>query len=81
MACSIHIADSAAGQLWITTKDLLEHRKKKKDDPGKRRAGATTIKKYLGIISNKMLIRRTLYEMSVFSHRVDNMAEGSAGIT
>ena len=45
------------------------------------RAGATTIKKYPGIISNKMLIRRTLHEMSVYTHRVDNMAEGSAGMT
>ena len=46
------------------------------NDPGQRRAGATTIKKYPGI-SNKMLIRRTLHEMSVYTHRVDNMAEGS----
>ena len=45
------------------------------------RAGATTIKKYPGIISNKMLIRRTLHEMSVYAHCVDNMAEGSVGMT
>ena len=51
------------------------------NDPGQRRAGATTIKKYPGIISNKMLIRRALHEMSVFTHRVDNMTEGSAGMT
>ena len=52
-----------------------------KNDPGQRRAGATTTKKYPEIISNKMLIRRTLHEMSACSHRVDNMAEGSAGMT
>ena len=34
-----------------------------------------------GFISNKMQIRRTLHEMSVYTHRVDNMAEGSAGVT
>ena len=28
-----------------------------------------------------MLIRRTLHEMSVYTHRVDNMAEGSPGVT
>ena len=73
---SIHIADIAAGQLWITTKYKM-----KKNDPGQRRAEATTINKYPGIISNKMLIRRTLHEMSVYTHRVDNMAEGLAGMT
>jgi len=51
-----------------------------KNDPGQQRAGAT-IKKHPGIISNKMLIGRTLHEMSVYTHRVDNMAEGSAGMT
>ena len=45
------------------------------------RAGATTITKYPGFISTKMLIIRTLHEMSVYIHRVDNMAEGSAGMT
>ena len=45
------------------------------------RAGATKIKTYPGIISNKLLMRRTLHEMSVCTHRVDNMAEGSAGMT
>ena len=38
-------------------------------------------KKSPGILSNKMLIRRTLNEMSEYTHRVDNMAEGSAGMT
>ena len=71
--CSIHIADIAAGQLWITAKY--------ENDPGQRRAGATTTDKYPGFISNRMLIRRTLHEMSVYTHRVDNMAEGSAGMT
>ena len=71
--CSIHIADIAAGQLWITAKYI--------NDPGQRCAGATTIKKYPVIIGNKMLIRRTLHEMSVYTHRVDNMAEGSGGMT
>ena len=52
-----------------------------KNDPGQRRAGATTIEKYPVIISDKMLVRRTLHEMSVYTHRVDNMAEGSAGMT
>ena len=52
-----------------------------KNGTGQRRAGATTIKKYPGIISNKSLIRRTLHEMSEYTHRVDNMAEGSAGRT
>ena len=28
-----------------------------------------------------MLIRRTLHEMSVYTRRVDNMAEGSTGVT
>ena len=51
-----------------------------KNDPGQRRAGATTVKKYPGIISNKVLIRRTLHEMSVYTHCVDNMAEGSVGM-
>ena len=69
---------TAAGQLWIKTKYLLEFYK---NDPGQRRAGATTIKKYPGIISNKMLIGRTLHELSVYTHRVVNMAEGSAGMT
>ena len=52
-----------------------------KNDPGQRRAGATTIKKYPGSISNKTLIRRTLHEMSVHTYCVDNMAEGSVGMT
>jgi len=39
------------------------------------------IKNYPGIISNKMLIGRTLHDMSVYTHRVDNMAGGSAGMT
>ena len=40
------------------------------------------IKNYPGIISNKMLIGRTLHDMSVCTrHRVDNMAGGSAGMT
>ena len=38
------------------------------------------IKNYPGIISNKMLIGRTLHDMSVCTHRVDNMAGGSAGM-
>ena len=42
---------------------------------------ATTIKKYPGIISSKMLTRRTLHEMSVYTHRVDNVAECSTGVT
>ena len=68
------MADIAAGQLWITANIL-------KNAPGQKRAGATTIKKYPVIISNKILIRRTLHEMSVYTHRVDNIAEGSAGMT
>ena len=53
----------------------------KKNDPGKPRAGATTIIRYLGFISNKMLIRRPLHEPVAYIHRVDNMAEGSTGVT
>ena len=52
-----------------------------KSDPGQRRAGATTVNKYPGFNSNKMLIRRTLHEMSVYTHRVDNVAECSTGVT
>ena len=52
-----------------------------KNDSGQQGVGATAIKIYPGIIGNKMLIRRTLHEMSVYTHRVDNMAEGSAGMT
>ena len=52
-----------------------------KNDPGQQRAGATTIKKHPWIISNKMLIGRTLHDMSVCTHRVDNMAGGLAGMT
>ena len=59
----------------------VDYGKTLKNDPGQRRAGATTIEKYPAFISNKMLIRRTLHEMSVYTHRVDNMAEGSAGMT
>ena len=40
------------------------------------------MKKYPGFNSKKMLIRRTLHEMSVYTHRVDFiMAEGSTGVT
>ena len=70
---------TAAGQLRIKTKYLLEFFYK--NDPGQQRAGATTTKKYPGIISSKMLIGRTLHELSVYTHRADNMAEGSAGMT
>ena len=75
--CSIHIA------LRLASCGLRQkiYSSFYKNDPGQLRAGATTIKKYPGIISNKMLIRRTLHEMSVYSHRVDNMAGGSAGMT
>ena len=67
---------------WPTVDyDKIFTRVHKKIDPRQRRAGATTIEKFPGIISNKMLIRRTLHEMSVYSHRVDNMAGGSAGMT
>ena len=52
-----------------------------KNDPGQPRAGETTMKKYPGFIINKMLIRRTLHETSVYTHRVENMAEGPAGVT
>ena len=61
--------------------DKIFTRVHKKIDPRQRRAGATTIEKFPGIISNKMLIRRTLHELSASTHRVDNMAEGSAGMT
>ena len=70
---------TAAGQLWIKTKYFYSSFYK--NDPGQQRAGATTIKKYPVIVSNKMLIGRTLHELSVYTHRVDNMAEGSAGMT
>ena len=63
-----------AGQRWITANIL-------KNSPGQRRAGATIMRKDPGFIGNKMQIRRTLHEMSVYTHRVDNMAEGSAGVT
>ena len=69
---------TAAGQLRIKTKYYSSFYK---NDSRQQRAGATTIKKYPGIISNKMLIGRTLHELSVYTHRVDNMAEGSAGMT
>ena len=49
---------TAARQLWIKTKIFT--RVFIKNDPGQQRAGATTIKKYRGIISNKMLIGLTL---------------------
>ena len=69
---------TAAGQLRIKTKYLLEFFYK--NDPGQQRAGATTTKKYPGIISSKMLIGRTLHELSVYTHRADNMVEGSEGM-
>ena len=70
----IHVVDIAAGQLWITTKY-------RKNDPGQGCARATTINTYSGYISENMLIRRTLHETSVYTHRVDNIAEGSTGGT
>ena len=43
---------------------VVDYGKMLKYDPGQRRARATTINKYPGFISIKMLIRRTLHEMS-----------------
>ena len=45
--------------------------------------GSNDNKKYPGFKTNKMLIRRTLqlHEMSVYTHGVNNMAEGSTGVT
>ena len=39
------------------------------------------LNKYPGFVRKKMLIKRTLQNTNVYTHRVDNMADVSIGVT
>ena len=77
--CSIHTAGIAAGQLCITTEietnDAGQWRVREQ-----RRHLVRNIQGLL-IIASQDAIKRTLHELSVCTHGVNNMAEGSAGVT